>query len=148
MSRKLTTALVFALVLTMALSVSAFAQGPSQAGTGACANCVDANGDGVCDNWIDSDGDGVNDSAPRDGSGQQLGQQAGRRQNAQSQNALANRGRGTGAGLYGAGEFVDANGDGVCDAFVDADGDGMNDSAPQDGTGNQHGKAGAPGGRR
>ncbi len=137
MSRKLTTALVFALVLTMALSVSVFAQGAGPAdGATTCATFVDANGDGICDNWVDVDADGVNDSAPRDGSGTQFG-----RQDGQYRNQQAAAGLGSGAGVNGFGDFVDADLDGSCDNYIDEDGDGSNDSAPQDGTGNQHGRS-------
>lgn len=143
MSRKLTVALVFALVLTMAVSMSAFAQEPGQ-GAGACANFVDADGDGVCDLWVDADGDGFNDNAPRYGSQRQHAAQGRQGQNGQRPGLQNGSGLGTpgqGQGLYGNSDFVDANGDGVCDTFVDADGDGKNDSAPQDGTGNQYGRA-------
>lgn len=35
-------------------------------------------------------------------------------------------------------DFVDNDGDGVCDNWVDEDGDGMNDLRPLDGSGNKH----------
>ena len=104
------------LIGAMALTVVAFAAGPSgQGGNGnqatfqqqACGmgEFVDADGDGVCDN--------------------------------------AGLGRMWGQGAGGA-AFVDANGDGVCDNWADADGDGINDNAPrpQDGTGMKHGRMG------
>jgi hypothetical protein len=103
MTRKLSTALVLALVLMMALSVAAFAQGPAedapyapqdgtgyrfgrsgngQAGVGRMAdgsgqgvNFVDADNDGTCDNFIDEDGDGVCDSCDGQG-GQMMGQRS------------------------------------------------------------------------
>jgi hypothetical protein len=34
--------------------------------------------------------------------------------------------------------FIDVDGDGICDNWVDEDGDGMNDLRPLDGTGNQY----------
>ena len=54
-----------------------------QAGTGLgvnrSASFVDANGDGQCDLFQDANGDGVNDSAPRDGTGNQQQRGGGRR---------------------------------------------------------------------
>ena len=104
MTRKLSAALVVALVLVMALSVAAFAQGSAQDapyapqdgtgnrfgqagngpgvggraadGSGQGMNFVDSDGDGVCDNFVDEDGDGVCDNC--DGQG---GQMMGRRNN-------------------------------------------------------------------
>jgi len=85
-----------------------------------CEEFVDEDGDGVCDNC---DGEGL---APQDGTGNQYGRNEDR----------AVRGRGTGNQGKGAycDEFVDEDGDGVCD---NCDGEGL---APQDGTGNQYGK--------
>ncbi|RME58570.1 MAG: hypothetical protein D6790_11765 [Caldilineae bacterium] len=140
MTRKLSLSLIVGLVLVFALAVGAQAQGPGPVdappgpgyGTGQCLGAfVDADGDGVCDNWVDADGDGINDLAPRDGTGNRYG--------------FARRGGGWRAFSNGQPQgtlmrnFVDADGDGVCDNWVDADGDGINDLAPRDGTGNRYG---------
>ena len=114
-----------------------------------CDEFVDEDGDGVCDN-CDGEGFGprwdraadtgnfkskflgsfnetpeINDPVPS-----QSGNQYGRNED------RAVRGRGTGNQGKGAycDEFVDEDGDGVCD---NCDGEGL---APQDGTGNQNGK--------
>ena len=86
-----------------------------------CDEFVDEDGDGVCDNC---DGEGL---APQDGTGNQYGR---------NRTDKAVRGRGNGNQEKGANcqEFVDEDGDGVCD---NCDGEGL---TPQDGTGNQYGK--------
>ena len=73
-----------------------------------CDEFVDEDGDGVCDNC---DGEGL---APQDGTGNQYGRNEDR----------AVRGRGTGNQGKGAycDEFVDEDGDGVCD---NCDGEGL-----------------------
>jgi hypothetical protein len=86
-----------------------------------CDEFVDEDGDGVCDNC---DGEGL---APQDGSGNQYGR-----------NGMDRSVRGRSTGNQGKGaycdEFVDEDGDGVCD---NCDGEGL---APQDGSGNQYGR--------
>jgi len=86
-----------------------------------CDEFVDEDGDGVCDNC---DGEGL---APQDGTGNQYGRngvdRTVRGRNNVNQDKRAN-----------CDEFVDEDGDGVCDNY---DGEGL---APQDGTGNQYGR--------
>jgi hypothetical protein len=147
MLRKGMLAAVAAMMLVLVLSGAALAQGYGPGagvgtpGTGICINGGDLNGDGVCDTWVDADGDGINDNAARDGTGSQYGARGANRQ------AMAN-GQAIGGSQvqsqYAAGQtnFVDGNGDGVCDNFVDADGDGVSDGALRSGIGNQHGRHG------
>lgn len=111
MQNRFSMAFVVALVLILALSATALAQGPKNGNPG-------QNGTGLCDNYVDADGDGVCDHAPQDGTGEQQG---------------PNSSVGAGGAPHGAQ-------DGSCDNYVDADGDDVNDSAPRDGTGNQHGR--------
>ena len=52
---------------------------------------------------------------------------------------LVSAGYGPGTGEEHLNEnFVDTDGDGICDNWIDEDGDGMNDLRPMDGTGYQH----------
>lgn len=131
MTRKLSAALVFALVLVMALSVAAFAQAPAQdapiapqdgtgnrfgqsgtspAGVGRAAdgsgqgvNFADVDGDGACDNFIDKDGDGVCDSCEGQG-GQMMGQRSNRGQSDDAAATTMRRGGRGGNGQQGAGQ--------------------------------------------
>ena len=82
--------------------------------------------DGVCDNLGQ-----MQAMAQRRGFGRRAGLGAG------SGPQGVNQGQGMG---HGAGNFVDADGDGVCDNWVDEDGDSVNDLAPRDGAGHQYGK--------
>lgn len=112
MSRKLITVIALTLVLTLGVAVTAMAQGAGP-GTGLNGDCpngvfVDENQDGVCDYA----------TQPQDGTGMQYG-----RNSANRGAAMAGQGQ-TRTGI----NFVDANGDGVCDNFVDADGDGVSDN--------------------
>jgi len=86
-----------------------------------CDEYVDEDGDGVCDNC---DGEGL---APQDGTGNQ---------NGRTDVNVAGRTKGVGyqGNSKSCDEFVDEDGDGVCD---NCDGEGL---APQDGTGNQKGR--------
>lgn len=147
---------VIALVLVMAVAAIAWADdavpgyGPSP-----------SYGDCPAGEFIDEDGDGVCDNAPRDGN---VGPNERRGMMQQGRTAfgrdmfsrfgdgpmngsgpMGHHGTGhQGAGHQGAGpNFVDADGDGVCDNFVDEDGDGINDNAPRDGTGNRMGRRGS-----
>jgi hypothetical protein len=115
-------AVVVALSLAVVLATAAFAQGPGGVrdgvrdyagpglgqGNGAAYGFVDEDGDGVNDRFVDADGDGECDNlglnmgygrggqgAPR---GEAVGQGMGQR----------------GCGMQGA-NFVDENGNGVCD---------------------------------
>ncbi len=153
MLRKGTVATMLAVILVMALAGGALAQGygpgtgTGTPGTGVCTNDLD--GDGVCDSFVDLDGDGVNDAAPRNGTGSQYGQGGNGQATSQNQvmggrgmrgQRMQSQGQAQGQALNG--QFIDQNGDGVCDTFVDADGDGVNDAAPRNGTGNQNGGRG------
>ena len=109
MQNRFSMAFVVALVLILALSATALAQGPKKGNSG-------QNGTGLCSNYVDADGDGVCDHAPQDGTGEQHGQSS------------------------SVGTAPHGDQDGSCDNYVDEDGDGVNDSAPHDGTGNQHGR--------
>ncbi|HPF17402.1 MAG TPA: hypothetical protein PLN92_07475 [Thermotogota bacterium] len=80
---------------------------------------VDEDGDGVCDNC---DGEGL---APQDGTGNQKGRADAR---------TSVKGMGYQNKAQSCDEYVDEDGDGVCD---NCDGEGL---APQDGTGNQKGR--------
>ena len=124
MNRKLSTALVLALVLALVTSVAVFAQGtpPADAapqdstgfrrgqsdaqgmarqGTGtpngAAANYVDGDGDGVCDNFVDADGDGVCDNCDQVGSGQ-MARRGGRNQDGSADGAMRRGGGRQGGG--------------------------------------------------
>ncbi|MCL4830452.1 MAG: hypothetical protein KJZ95_24055 [Caldilinea sp.] len=136
MMGKSLAAVVVAMMLVVMAAGAVLAQdrgpgtGVGTPGAGLCLNGGDLDGDGVCDNWVDADGDGVNDTAPRDGTGNQYGRGRGQQAGA------------SGQGMNRNGAFVDGNGDGVCDAFIDANGDGLNDAAPRDGSGNQYGRRG------
>ena len=116
------------LMMVMVLSISVttvlaeMAQGANfvdENKDGVCDLCVGtgANNDGICDNCMN------NGTRPMDGTGKQL-----RRGNAASGNRQSN--------------FVDANGDGVCDnaasnqhgsRFIDANGDGICDNRTNSG---------------
>lgn len=138
MMRKSMVAAMAAMLLVLVIAGAAFAQGPGagavEPGMGLCLNSSDLDGDGVCDDWIDADGDGVNDAAPLDGTGSQYGIGS---QTPQTPTAPA-----AGQGTAQTGDFVDNDGDGVCDTYVDSDDDGVNDAAPRDGTGSQNGGRG------
>jgi len=113
-------AMVLALSLTALIAGVALAQGPDGdrdgvrdldgpgqgLGRGHAYGFVDENGDGVNDHFVDADGDGQCDNA---------GVRLGFGRNAQD----AQRGQGAGMGRHGSGmrgaNFVDENGDGVCD---------------------------------
>lgn len=103
MNRKLTTAIVLALILTLGLAVTAMAQGngPMNGANDSCpqGEFIDANSDGVCDN------------AAQDGAGMQF-----------------QRGNSNGSTASAGPNFADADGDGVCDKFIDEDGDGVSDN--------------------
>src|SRR6056297_1432327 len=86
-----------------------------------CDEFVDEDGDGVCDNC---EGEGL---APQDGTGNQYGRNG-------TDGTVQGRGNGNQAKGANCDEFVDEDGDGVCD---NCEGEGL---TPQDGTGNQYGK--------
>jgi hypothetical protein len=117
MTSALVAALLVVAVAGAALAVDETASAPFAPGQ--CTNFVDADGDGVCDNA------GQNAAGGNMRRGMQV-----------------NRSATGGQGLHQSGNFVDANGDGQCDLWQDANGDGVNDSAPRDGTGNQHQRSG------
>lgn len=119
MTRRLSTALVVALVLMMVMSVAVFAQGQTgdapyapQDGTGyrfgatandqpgvgriadgaeQGANFANRNGDGVCDNFVDADGNGTCDTYDAQG-GQKMGQRNGGSQSNSAAGVGARRG--------------------------------------------------------
>jgi hypothetical protein len=113
-------AVVLALSLTVVIAGAAFAQGPDGVrdgvrdfagpgqglGSGHAYGFVDENGDGVNDRFVDADGDGECDNVGlglgygRGAEGAPRGQGAGMAQH--------------GYGLRGA-NFVDENGNGICD---------------------------------
>lgn len=125
-------------------------------------NFVDEDGDGICDtcgnvpgtgtgnqngngaageNFVDLDGDGICDDcepyAPADGSGNQYGRQGGQGGQGTAMHQSTTQLDGvTGQGGNGAAgdNFVDLDGDGVCDD--------CEPFAPADGTGNQYGRQG------
>ncbi len=111
MKRTLSISTILALVLVLALSVTAMAAGP---GTNAAnANPGNGYGDGVYGDFVDVDSDGVCDNyrsalQSQDGTGNRWGSldsgQAGQRFNGQQ----APMGGGNG-------NFIDENGDGICD---------------------------------
>ena len=107
MNRKLSTALVLALILALTTSVAVFAQG---------------NGPSAAGNQALQQGQPV---APQDGSGYRHGQTG--------EPGMARQATGTPNGS--AANFLDVDGDGQCDHFVDADGDGVCDSCDQSGSG-------------
>jgi hypothetical protein len=110
--------------LTIAAIVLGFAVIPADArqfGGGNCdgqgSNFIDLDGDGYNDNAPDADGDGIPNGMdedwirPQDGSGQGNG-------NGQGNGSGDCPGDGSGNGQgQGGGNFVDENGDGVCDNF-------------------------------
>ena len=108
MNRKLSTALILALVLALATSVAVFAQDSGPVGSG-----YQAMQQGQ-------------EAAPRDGTGYRHGLDG-------DDQGMARQGTGTpnGSGI----NFVDEDGDGLCDQFVDEDGDGLCDNCDQLGAG-------------
>ncbi len=156
MKRTVMMAAVFALVLVLGVVAVAAAQGPgpmapvdNPPGPAALGNGPQANGfpgrfqdrsqaQVQLRNFVDEDGDGVCDNL---GQMQGAAQRRGFAHRAALGNGTGQMGPHQGQGLgHGAGNSVDADGDGVCDNFVDEDGDGINDLAPRDGTGHQYGK--------
>ena len=137
MTRKLSTALVVALVLTMAMSIAVFAQGPvedapyapqdgtgyrfgrwgtGQAGVGRMAdgagrgtNFADADNDGTCDNFIDEDGDGVCDSCEGQ-NGQTMSRRNGGNRSGESAGVAGRRGGRDGNGTQGVGQRAGGRG--------------------------------------
>ncbi len=128
----MTSALVAALLVVAVVGAALAADETVTApvGPGQCTEFVDADGDGVCDN---AGQNGMGNGSRRGMQGNRTGMQG---------NRTGMGGMGAGQGLNQSGNFVDADGDGQCDLWQDADGDGVNDSAPRDGTGNQHGRSG------
>jgi hypothetical protein len=107
-------AVVLALSLTVVIATVAFAQGPDGArdgvrdfaGNGHAYGFVDEDGDGVNDRFVDADGDGECDNV-----GLGLGYGRGAQGGPRSQGAgMGQRGH----GLRGA-NFVDEDGNGICD---------------------------------
>lgn len=116
MKKRSILVVLLAAALTIGNAVPA-AAAPCGRGNGRCGqNYVDADGDGICDNFVDVDGDGINDNCPGYGNGQGRGNGQG-----------YGNGQGCGNGRCGQ-NYVDADGDGVCDNFVDADGNGVCDN--------------------
>ena len=95
---------------------------------------IDEDGDGVCDGFVDQEGEGVCDACGAEGTGD--GFARGWRFSREGDTPRFGRGR------INEHEFVDKDGDGICDGFVDQDGDGACDECgvtPQGGQGPRRG---------
>ena len=108
MNRKLSVAVLLALVLVLATSVTLFAQG---------------NGPGTANQQAWQSGQIL---ASQDGTGNQYGR---------SNDGQWAPGRGTGTPTGLGANYVDEDGDDVCDHYEDSDGDGRCDNCTQEGTG-------------
>ncbi len=96
---------------------------------GSQVNFVDADGDGVCDLQGTQGQQGRSGNAVRVVRGKRWNQSA------TGTAATCPAGVGCGAGCGNQANFVDANGDGVCDNFIDEDGDGICDTRANRGQG-------------
>lgn len=127
MKRRFALGTLMALVFVLGVTVAAMAAGPGpngagtgNAGQGAAIHgtFVDENGDGVCDTYLDR-------TPAQDGTGNRWGGQS-----AAGQQGIGRQAVRGGQGAAGA-NFVDADGDGVCDNC-------LNGGVPAlDGTGSQ-----------
>ena len=86
------------------------------------ANFVDADGDGNCDEFVDEDGDGIRDNAGENGHGEGAmgegnGYMGGRNGEMGEPGSHGNQYQGS----EGGGEFLDEDGDGVCDHAGDGE---------------------------
>jgi hypothetical protein len=132
MKRKFALGTVMALVFVLGVTVAAMAAGPGPNGAGAGVGnagqgaaihgtFVDENGDGVCDTYLDR-------TPAQDGTGSQWGGQGAAGQQGIGRQGVGRQGAMGGQGAAGT-NFVDADGDGVCDNC-------LNGGVPaQDGTG-------------
>ncbi len=110
MKRKLSISTLLALVLVLVLSMTAMAAGPgpnadnanqgSGYGNGMNGSYVDADGDNVCDNYASR-------LQPQDGTGSRWGAMQGRQ--------AGQHFNGRQMPMGGNGNFIDEDGDGVCD---------------------------------
>ncbi|HNS67386.1 MAG: hypothetical protein KBI09_01755 [Mesotoga sp.] len=100
----ITIAILMVGAIATAAGLGFRAQGVKQAqvGSGRCEAFVDENGDGICDSYALR-------PQPQDGTGKRWA--AGRINGGFKGNRVANRG----TGLAGQENFVDENGDGICD---------------------------------
>lgn len=117
-------------------------------GDGVCDRCgfVDEDGNGVCDNFVDGDGDGVCDNQPQGGHGPH----GPNNNDAQGGGYVHGHGQGLTHGWYqdqnlaekaGPGtNWIDEDGDGVCDNAGDGagDGDGVCDGSGSEATPNRY----------
>lgn len=134
MKRKFALGTVMALVFVLGVAMAAMAAGPGPNGTAAGAGSagqgaaihgtfVDENGDGVCDTYLDR-------TPAQDGTGYRWGGQDAAGQQSSGRQGVGRQAARGGQGAAGA-NFVDADGDGVCD-------DCLGDGVPAlDGTGSQ-----------
>ncbi|MCB2224388.1 MAG: hypothetical protein KQH83_09495 [Actinobacteria bacterium] len=111
------------LVGAMAAVALAATSGGDIAQTVAEGGFVDDDGDGVCDNFVDDDGDGVCDNANGAGTGTGDGyaHMGGRTGDDDWAGGRGASGGNAYQGTEGGGEFVDEDGDGVCDHAGDGE---------------------------
>ncbi len=85
------------------------------------ANFVDEDGDGNCDEFVDVDGDGICDNAGENGHGEGAMGEGNGYMGGRNADFSENGPHGTHQGSESGGEFLDEDGDGVCDHAGDGE---------------------------